>query len=1204
MRVVFLGLCMLLAAARVAAQDGAQGTAEVVRGVVVGADSELVTTAEVTITALRSGESRTTHTNRRGEYAVLFGEGTGEYVVSVRALGLARSVVRVVRPLTDGGGEPVLESRIVMQRASQTLDTLQVVGKRGFGADTSANGREQLAPQGALFSLDPSDLARLAARVPGVALLRGAGRDSFSVNGVAPDQNDVRIDGMSTGAGTLPSDAIESASIATTTYDATRGGFAGAQMSVTTRKGTDLFAGSLTGTVSDSHLAWADPASLSPIPSRYMLDGNVGGPIKQGVLRYFNAIEVGRTGNSLQSLDDPSTALLDRYGVGRDTVGALTSTLNALSIPRTTSAIPNGQETDLLSDFVRFDWLPTATSTLSTTLRGSLTQSGGSGISPLAFTSVAGRNRASALGLNSQAGLYVGGMLDQLSMAVERNTSDASPYLALPHGTVTVGSDFTDGRNGLTQLDFGGGTSGISRSTNDSWQLTNALHWAPRKSRHTITFGQELRVQSATSLNAQNPYGTFTFLSLDDLAANQPASYSRLLSSSERSTSELTGALSIDDKFKASRFLQLEYGLRVDLAHSGTLPAYNPIVDSVFARRTDFAPHDVGVSPRVGFDLNVGRFATRDDWWRDLHFSGGVGAFHGTVAPSRIASLVDATGLPDAARQLTCAGDAAPRPDWAQYASDPTSLPTNCLDGSAPVAFSSDLPTVTVFNPSFRAPTSWRGNIAVAGLSIDKWRIDGNVELSREVNVEGREDLNLQRTPAFTLPAEGNRPVYASADAIVPETGVIAPGASRVSDLYGTVNEIRSDLHTSATQFGLTISPPHLLFGRISYSLQYARAASEREQRGFDGSTAGDPFKLEWAGTDQPLHQFMLYASYTGKWGGMTLQTRITSGLAYTPMVSGDVNGDGLANDRAFVFDPATIADTAMASQMRGLLSTAPAAVRACLNAQLGKVAGRNSCHTGWLVQPSLQFTMPTLPFTGHDISLSDRVQLSLTAQNAMGALLRLVGLGNSALGWASGDYPLNPTLLYVDGFDPSTRQFHYRVNQNFGYGGRRSTQGANYVAPFQLVLGAKVDIGGPPRDQMARGLGIVPDSGAPTLTQSQVREKLHSLTADPTKMVLDMRDSLLLSEAQVARLDSIGAEFRARIDTVLAPLAVWIVEHDAHLRDAELTSRLSKYQPRIQQCMLAEVDVADDALTPEQRKRMPPLWLMLEKMKDKRKGC
>ncbi len=45
------------------------------------------------------------------------------------------------------------------------------------------------------------------------------------------------------------------------------------------------------------------------------------------------------------------------------------------------------------------------------------------------------------------------------------------------------------------------------------------------------------------------------------------------------------------------------------------------------------------------------------------------------------------------------------------------------------------------------------------------------------------------------------------------------------------------------------------------------------------------------------------------------------SGTPYTPIVAGDINGDGYANDRAFVFDPAKTADSALAAGMQSLLA-------------------------------------------------------------------------------------------------------------------------------------------------------------------------------------------------------------------------------------------------------------------------------------------
>jgi len=36
---------------------------------------------------------------------------------------------------------------------------------------------------------------------------------------------------------------------------------------------------------------------------------------------------------------------------------------------------------------------------------------------------------------------------------------------------------------------------------------------------------------------------------------------------------------------------------------------------------------------------------------------------------------------------------------------------------------------------------------------------------------------------------------------------------------------------------------------------------------------------------------------------------RFTSGTPFTPLVASDINGDGYANDRAFIANPATTAD-------------------------------------------------------------------------------------------------------------------------------------------------------------------------------------------------------------------------------------------------------------------------------------------------------
>src|SRR5207249_11199109 len=105
-------------------------------------------------------------------------------------------------------------------------------------------------------------------------------------------------------------------------------------------------------------------------------------------------------------------------------------------------------------------------------------------------------------------------------------------------------------------------------------------------------------------------------------------------------------------------------------------------------------------------------------------------------------------------------------------------------------------------------------------------------------------------------------------------------------------------------------------------SLAYTLASNRRMVQGFT-STAGNPLDRDWGLNDlNAQHQIQLQLGYNF---GNTLRTSWTvvarSGAPITPRVSGDINGDGVGgNDRAFVFDPDSVGDPALASSMRALL--------------------------------------------------------------------------------------------------------------------------------------------------------------------------------------------------------------------------------------------------------------------------------------------
>src|SRR5262249_26851154 len=129
--------------------------------------------------------------------------------------------------------------------------------------------------------------------------------------------------------------------------------------------------------------------------------------------------------------------------------------------------------------------------------------------------------------------------------------------------------------------------------------------------------------------------------------------------------------------------------------------------------------------------------------------------------------------------------------------------------------------------------------------------------------------------------------------------------------------------------------------------------------RGFgfgQGGTAGDPLRVEWGEAAFNSRHYISYSLrytvfdfLTINWSG-----QVRSGTRFTPMVSGDVNGDGNRNDRAFLFAPSATTDTAIANGMQALLANGSKSARDCLSGQLGRIAAPNSCLGPWTTSATL----------------------------------------------------------------------------------------------------------------------------------------------------------------------------------------------------------------------------------------------------------
>jgi hypothetical protein len=168
-------------------------------------------------------------------------------------------------------------------------------------------------------------------------------------------------------------------------------------------------------------------------------------------------------------------------------------------------------------------------------------------------------------------------------------------------------------------------------------------------------------------------------------------------------------------------------------------------------------------------------------------------------------------------------------------------------------------------------------------------------------------------------------------------------------------------------------------------------------------------------------------------------------------MVSSDINGDGLSNDRAFVFDPTRSHDTTVARGMRELLAQAPASAVVCLARALERAAARNACEGPWTATVNARFGLNAYQVSpklaGWDVELY--------LHNPLGGIDQILH-GSRLHGWGSTMTP-DPILLQTTGFVPTEQRFRYSVNPRFGDVGVAATR---VRSPFGVTLAVKANLG------------------------------------------------------------------------------------------------------------------------------------------------
>src|SRR5262249_12625520 len=151
-----------------------------------------------------------------------------------------------------------------------------------------------------------------------------------------------------------------------------------------------------------------------------------------------------------------------------------------------------------------------------------------------------------------------------------------------------------------------------------------------------------------------------------------------------------------------------------------------------------------------------------------------------------------------------------------------------------------------------------------------------------------------------------------------------------------------------------------------------------------------------------------------------------------------------------------------------------------------------------------------TVSFLPQKLHLPQRAVISLYLNNPLTGIDALAHGTNNLRGWGQAP-PIDPTLLYVRGFDPSAQRFFYDVNPRFA--DPRRTRNA-FGAPFTITLDMRINVGPDPQRQ---SLSIMLRQGrggrGERLTEQQIKQRYARTGGNPLDQMLRQRDSLKLTQ-------------------------------------------------------------------------------------------
>ena len=322
-RVLVAGVLLCISGDLAHAQQGAP---DVIRGRVTD-DSAHALHASIKVTRGPDRLTLDAETDSAGRYSVQFEQGTGDYLVYVSAPGYKTARRRVQRQ----ADEHELVADFTLARDLARLDTVKVTAVKPERAsnpvgpmlqDPGATDRWQGGVSGQIPPTLAGDLAAIASTMSNVSV----GPEGPTILGAAASSNLTTLNGMAMAAGAIPRAARTDTRVTGATFDATRGGFSGANIDVRLSAGSREFQNRRAFLTFDPPaLQFADPTSRSLGARSGGFHASLGadGEIIRNVMTYNVALEVAHSASNPVTLLSAGPDVLGRAGLSVDSVAKL-----------------------------------------------------------------------------------------------------------------------------------------------------------------------------------------------------------------------------------------------------------------------------------------------------------------------------------------------------------------------------------------------------------------------------------------------------------------------------------------------------------------------------------------------------------------------------------------------------------------------------------------------------------------------------------------------------------------------------------------------------------------------------------------------------------------------------------------------------------------------------------------------------------------